>query len=97
MAPMLYLSVDRKDGEGIYQSFIIKIFNEQDQKIINLMLHISNNPESLARGANYPYSNFTLQALDKYLSVNTQGWVLGNVLDISYSCQSCNSSNTPFI
>lgn len=43
----------------------------------------------MTKGQKYPYPNVKAQATDRYIEVDTKGWVTGNVLKITYSCKDC--------
>lgn len=67
----------------------MKVFNKKDSLRHTIVLGIANTPENMTKGEKYPYPNVRAEAADRYIEIDTKGWVAGNVLKITYSCKDC--------
>lgn len=73
--PKLLLSVSNMPGETKSQTLIIRVFNKKSSLRHSVVLGISNSPENLTKGVNYPYAKLKKPALDKYIEIDSTGWV----------------------
>ena len=76
-------------GQTLSQQLILRIYNDKSQIRHSILLSISNYPENMTKGYSYPFPNERRNAVEKYIEIDTKGWVVGNVINISYVCTDC--------